>query len=166
MERAYLVAAVVVLLFFSLSVNAQEQVSSNTEMQLERNSTPLQEESTRSEEEQKNSFQLYGDIRLRAEQDWNSRRFDGSFREDRFRLRYRLRFGFTYNWTKNIKMGARIRSGVAESLQSPHNNFGHREFTGVPINLDQVFLAGDHDQFWWWAGKNSFPFWKQNELFL
>ncbi|MDB4727808.1 putative porin [Saprospiraceae bacterium] len=120
---------------------------------------------TTQKEGKKNQFKLYGDIRLRAEQDWDSRRFDGNFRDDRFRLRYRLRFGFTYNWTNNISLGARLRSGVAESLQSPHNNFGHREFTGVPINLDKVFLSGKHDKYWWWAGKNSFPFWKQNELF-
>ncbi len=140
---------IVFLFFYSLHTNAQDQISPEKEKAAEK----------------KNKLKLYGDIRLRAEQDWNSRNFNGSFRDDRFRIRYRLRFGLTYNWTKNISMGARLRSGVAESLQSPHNNFGHREFTGIPINLDKVFLSGKHDKFWWWAGKNSFPFWKQNELF-
>lgn len=110
-------------------------------------------------------FHLFGDIRLRAEQDWDSRTFDGSFREDRFRLRMRMRIGFNYDWSEQISFGARIRSGVNESLQSPHNNFGHREFTGFPISIDKVFLTGKHEKFWWWAGKNDFPFWKQNELF-
>ena len=156
----------IVFVFFNLFyVNAQEQASLDHKNKVEAQTDIVKEESIKPTEEEKNQFKLYGDIRLRAEQDWNSRRFNGTFREDRFRLRYRLRFGFTYNWNKGISFGARIRSGVAESLQSPHNNFGHREFTGVPINLDKIFLTGKHDQFWWWAGKNSFPFWQQNELF-
>ena len=113
----------------------------------------------------KGTLLFSGDIRTRLEQDWNSRRFDGSFRDDRFRLRYRLRVGFNYYWNNHIQFGARIRSGVDESMQSPHNNFGHREFTGLPINIDKVYISGTYKDIWWWAGKNKFPFWKQNELF-
>jgi len=113
----------------------------------------------------KNNLEFYGDIRLRAEQDWDSRNFNGTMRDDRFRLRHRLRMGLTYYWNDRISFGARLRSGVAESLQSPHNNFGHKEFTGFPINIDKVYIKGDFGKIWWWAGKNSFPFWKQNELF-
>ena len=117
------------------------------------------------EKEEKKTLELYGDVRFRGEQDWNSRTFIGVLRPDRFRLRVRMRVGFTFNWSKQISIGARIRSGVNESLQSPHNNLGHREFTGFPLNIDKVYISGKHDHFWWWAGKNSFPFWKQNELF-
>ncbi|MEP0985070.1 putative porin [Ekhidna sp.] len=112
-----------------------------------------------------NKLNLFADFRFRTEQDWDSRNFDGTSREDRFRLRYRLRFGFEYDYDKNISFGARLRTGVNETLQSPHNNFGHQEFTGVPINFDRIFLRGDYDKFWWLVGKDNLPFWKQNELF-
>ncbi len=160
MKWTYPVRCTVFFLFHSIYLHAQ-----GLETNIDHGVKVFQEEKTNQEEDKKPDFNLYGDIRLRAEQDWDSRNFNGSLRDDRFRLRYRLRLGLTYNWTENITMGARIRSGVAESLQSPHNNFGHREFTGVPINLDKVFLSGKYDKYWWWAGKNSFPFWTQNELF-
>ncbi len=163
MKHFYLLLTTLILV--SLNASAQMKTGSNIGNESNAQLTVQRGEIDELEGKKINTLSLLGDIRLRGEQDWNSRRFDGSFREDRFRLRYRLRLGLTYDWTKNIKMGLRIRSGVAESLQSPHNNFGHREFTGVPINLDKVFLAGDHDYFWWWAGKNKFPFWTQNELF-
>lgn len=118
-----------------------------------------------SEQEKNDKLTLHGDVRFRAEQDWNSRMFNGSFREDRFRLRHRLRIGLKYKMNDLFSMGASIRSGVDESIQSPHNNLGHKELTGYPVNIYKVYLRGDHDKFWWWAGKNSFPFWKQNELF-
>lgn len=112
-----------------------------------------------------NSLVLNGDFRFRAEQDWDSRQFNGNYREDRFRLRYRFRFGLRYHWGEHISMETRIRSGVDESLQSPHNNFGYKEFTGVPVNIDKLFVKAEYGKFWMWVGKNSFPFWKQNELF-
>ena len=119
------------------------------------------------EEEPKNNdkLTLSADVRFRAEQDWDSKNFDGSLRDDRFRLRHRFRVGLKYNWNDTYSMGASVRSGVDESIQSPHNNLGHKELTGYPINIYRVFLRGDHEKFWWWAGKNDFPFWKQNELF-
>ena len=80
---------------------------------------------SKEEEKKDNHLDLYGDIRLRAEQDWDSRRFNGTFRNDRFRLRYRFRIGLTYNWNKQISLGARLRSGVAESLQSTSHAGGN-----------------------------------------
>ena len=103
-----------------------------------------QMEGAEEEDAEKDKLKLFGDIRLRAEQDWDSRRFNGEFRDDRFRLRYRLRIGFSYKMSKHLSFGARLRSGVAESLQSPHNNLGHREFTGFPINIDKVYLDGKY----------------------
>jgi len=110
------------------------------------------------------SLQLYGDLRLRGELDWNSLRPDGTFRDDRTRLRYRLRFGFEYRWGDQISFGARIRSGDPRDQQSPHSTLG-REFESPGISIDKAFLKGNHKDFWWWGGKNDFPFWKQNELF-
>ena len=112
-----------------------------------------------------NDLSIHGDMRFRVEQDWDSRFFNGDYREDRFRLRHRFRVGLKYQLNKEFSMGASIRSGVDESIQSPHNNLGHKELTGYPVNIYRVYLKGEHNQFWWWAGKNDFPFWKQNELF-
>jgi hypothetical protein len=163
-EVRFLTLSITLILSIS-NVNAQESASVTNDMMLNNQVTIHNSELSEQEDQEHNKLKLFGDIRLRAEQDWDSRNFNGSFREDRFRLRYRLRLGLTFNWNEHITMGARIRSGVDESLQSPHNNFGHREFSGVPINLDKIYLTGKHDNYWWWAGKNSFPFWKQNELF-
>ena len=48
-----------------------------------------------------------GDFRFRVEQDWNSKKSDGTFRDDRTRLRYRLRAGVEYT-DKWFKTGFRI----------------------------------------------------------
>ncbi len=40
-----------------------------------------------------------GDFRFRIEQDWNSKKSDGTYRENRSRLRYRFRFGANYQLT-------------------------------------------------------------------
>jgi len=109
-------------------------------------------------------LKLYGDVRIRAEQDWNSKKTDGSMRKDRTRLRYRLRFGFKYNWNQNIEFGGRIISGNPKNQQSPHVSFGN-EFESSSVSIDKVYLKYKKNSFWAWAGKNSFPFWKQNELF-
>jgi ABC-type phosphate transport system substrate-binding protein len=109
------------------------------------------------------SLQLYGDFRFRSELDWDSRRPDGTFRSNRMRFRYRLRFGFTYAWSDQISFGARVRAGDRKDQQSPHVTLSN-EFETPSINIDKAYLQGQHGNFWWWGGKNTFPFWKQNEL--
>ena len=165
MNKTHLIKIAIVIFILPLNIYGQEEVSLVKVINEPEDEKVEKGEQTKKEEEEKKVLELYGDVRFRGEQDWNSRTFIGILRNDRFRLRVRMRVGFTFNWSKQISIGARIRSGVNESLQSPHNNLGHREFTGFPLNIDKVFLAGKHDHFWWWAGKNSFPFWKQNELF-
>lgn len=120
-------------------------------------------------EEKKLNF--YGDFRFRPEYDWNSNNATSSSndgigkRKDRFRLRYRMRFGFVYDWNTDIKIGMRLRTGVPSSIQSPHVNFGYKGLGMVPFNLDKIFFRYDRGVYWGWVGKNSFPFWTQNELF-
>jgi len=109
-------------------------------------------------------LKLSGDVRFRSEQDWNSQKSDGSFRKDRSRLRYRLRFGFNYKWSDFIQFGGRIRSGNPSDQQSPHNTIGSEMEPGS-FSIDKAFISGKYDMFWWNLGKSSFPFWKQNELF-
>lgn len=111
---------------------------------------------------------LYGDLRLRLESDWDSRQADGTEREDRRRVRMRARLGLEYAPNEHVLVGARLRSGSDASQQSPHitildfdgNDTGDAEF-----NLDRWFLEARRSGFWGWAGRNSAPFWKQNELF-
>jgi len=109
-------------------------------------------------------LKLYSDIRIRAEHDWDSKKSDGTYRNDRTRGRYRLRFGFNYNWSKQIQFGGRFRSGNPKDQQSPHIDFGSEMEPGA-FKIDKAFIKGDYDRFNWSLGKNSFPFWKQNELF-
>ena len=56
------------------------------------------------------------DFRFRIEEDWNSRKPDGSYRDDRTRLRYRLRAGFDYQYNEWASFGARLRTGFPLSL--------------------------------------------------
>ena len=59
----------------------------------------------------KTKLSFKGDFRFRVEQDWDSRKSDGSYRNDRTRLRYRARFGVTYNYSNWVSFGMRLRTG-------------------------------------------------------
>lgn len=105
-----------------------------------------------------------GDIRFRIEQDWNSRKSDGSYRDNRTRYRYRARFGATYKHKDWVSLGFRLRTGDPKKQQDPHLTIGD-EFNSFPIAFDKVYAKFDYKWFSSWIGKNSFPFEKQNELF-
>ena len=108
-----------------------------------------------------------GDFRFRIEQDWNSRRSDGSYREDRTRLRYRARFGVTYQANEWGSFGIRLRTGYREKQQDPQLTLGDgfNEFGTVPIGFEKLYFQVRHKWLDAWVGKNTFPFEKQNELF-
>lgn len=107
------------------------------------------------------------DLRLRAEQDWNSRKSDGSYREDRFRLRFRVRAGLKYKPNDWGSFGVRFRTGYPEKQQDPHLTIGdgYHEFESVPIGLDKLYFAVHKKWLDGWLGRNTFPFEKSNELF-
>ena len=107
-----------------------------------------------------------GDFRFRVEQDWNSKKSDGSFRENRTRLRYRLRAGVEYS-DKWYSTGFRIRTGNPIKQQDPQLTLGDgsKEFGTLPIGLEKVYFQGEWSKFKFWVGKNTFPFEKSNELF-
>ena len=107
-----------------------------------------------------------GDFRFRAEQDWDSRRPDGTFRDDRFRFRYRLRAGATFE-NKWYSAGVRVRTGVLRKQQDPQLTLGdaEMEFGTLPIGLEKAYFQGKWDSFVFWLGKNTYPFEKSNELF-
>lgn len=108
-----------------------------------------------------------GDFRFRIEQDWNSRKSNGTYRENRSRLRYRFRFGANYQVTEWAEFGMRIRTGFREKQQDPQLTLGKgfKEFSSVPIGFEKLYFKAHYKNFSGWLGKNTFPFEKQNELF-
>jgi hypothetical protein len=112
----------------------------------------------------------HADFRFRLERDWDSRRSDGSERDDRLRARIRLRFGADFNLSERITLGFRARSGSAMSQQSPHItvvDFDRNDRGDADVMLDKWYLRGESagGRRSGWIGRNAFPFWKQNELF-
>jgi hypothetical protein len=108
-----------------------------------------------------------GDFRFRTEHDWNSRKSDGSYRDDRSRLRYRARFGINYQYNDWVSFGFRIRTGYREKQQDPHLTLGDGfgEFGTLPVGFEKLFFRVKYKWLEAWAGKNTFPFEKQDELF-
>jgi len=115
----------------------------------------------------KTKLSFKGDFRFRVEQDWDSRKSDGSYRNDRTRLRYRARFGVTYNYSNWVSFGMRLRTGNPKKQQDPQLTLGDgfKEFGTLPIGLEKVYFKGKWNTFYFWIGKNTFPFEKNNELF-
>ncbi|MBU2949334.1 putative porin [Tamlana agarivorans] len=108
-----------------------------------------------------------GDFRFRVEQDWDSRKSDGSYRDDRTRLRYRARFGVYYSYNTHISFGARIRTGDPKKQQDPQLTLGDgfKEFGTLPIGFERAYAQFKFNWFTGWVGKNTYPFEKSNELF-
>lgn len=111
---------------------------------------------------------LYGDLRFRFEEDWDSRRPDGTLRDARGRLRLRARLGLSWSPVDVVDVGFRLRSGRRISQQSPHLTFWDFDGNGrdpAELVFDRWFLSVGHDDTVVWFGRNSDPFWKQDELF-
>ncbi len=106
------------------------------------------------------------DFRFRVEQDWDSKKSDGTFRDNRTRLRYRLRAGVTYG-AKWYEAGFRVRTGNPRKQQDPQLTLGDgfKEFGTLSIGIEKLYFLGNWDTFRFWVGKNTFPFEKSNELF-
>ncbi len=110
------------------------------------------------------SFEM--DFRFRAEQDWNSRKSDGTYRDDRSRLRYRMRAGVVFK-EKDHSFGLRIRTGDQRKQQDPQLTLGKglMEFGTLPIGFEKIYWEFSRNLFKLWLGKNTYPFDKNNELF-
>lgn len=111
---------------------------------------------------------IYGDARLRLEADWDSQNSSGGERSDRNRLRTRFRVGVNFAPAEKIKLGFRLRSGSDFSHQSPHItliDFDDNDTGDSDFNFDKWFASYSDGGATIWAGRNSLPFWKQNELF-
>jgi hypothetical protein len=111
---------------------------------------------------------LSGDFRFRIEHDWDSARANGSLRADRTRARVRARLGVQWRKSENSELGLRLRTGTDGSHQSPHItviDFDDNDTGPADFNFDKWYLKGTGAKSWAWVGRNSFPFWKQNEMF-
>lgn len=119
------------------------------------------------QEETEKKLSFTGDFRFRIEQDWNSRKSDGTYRDDRTRLRYRARIGMYYKATDWASFGVRLRTGDPDKQQDPQLTLGDGfdEFSTLPISFEQLFFRARYKWLDAWVGKNAFSFEKQNELF-
>jgi hypothetical protein len=109
-----------------------------------------------------------GDFRFRLEHDFDSQRGDGSERADRLRARVRARLALTYKASDSLTFGLRLRSGSDFSQQSPHvtlYDFDDNDTGDAHFNFDKSYLRAKKGKGWAWAGRNSLPIWKPNELF-
>jgi len=110
---------------------------------------------------------VFADFRIRAESDWDSTRDDGTERDDRDRLRIRARLGARYDPNRYVRLGVRVRTGSDDAQQSGHItvlDFDDNSTGDADVNLDQWYLRGNRGRFQGWVGRNSMPFWKQNDL--
>lgn len=113
-----------------------------------------------------NKIHFESDFRFRIEQDWDSRKSNGSYRDDRTRFRYRLRAGATFK-EKFYSLGFRIRTGNNKKQQDPQLTLGkgYKEFGTLPIGLEKLYVQSHYKDIRIWFGKNSYSFLKNNELF-
>ena len=111
----------------------------------------------------------FGDFRVRLEQDWDSLNGDGTKRDDRLRLRVRVRAGFNVRIDDNWSAVVAARSGPDLSQQSPHITIV--DFEGGPtgpyeFNLDHWYLKYGSGGFDAWIGRNAMSYWHQDDLFV
>jgi len=109
---------------------------------------------------------LAADLRVRYESDWDSQNAAGVARTDRQRARLRARAGFTYQLDGDWSVGARVRTGSRFSQQSPHLTFwGNDDVTDdFAAQADRYFVQYKHGPLTAWGGRNTTPFWQQNEM--
>jgi len=114
-------------------------------------------------------FRPYGDFRLRLEQDWDSLNGDGTKRDDRLRLRIRVRAGVEATINDQWSAVVALRSGPDQSQQSPHItivDFDDGPTGPYDFNLDHWYLNYSKGGFAAWAGRNEMSFWHQDDLFI
>jgi len=114
------------------------------------------------------SFSLYSDFRYRLESDWDSKQANGVERDDRTRSRIRVRLGMEWKTSPTTLVNVRLRTGANDSQQGTHITIkDHNGNDNGPkdVNADKWFLKYQRDGFWASLGRNSLPFWKQNEFY-
>jgi len=114
-------------------------------------------------------FEVYADMRLRGEHDWDSQDATGVPRHDRPRLRVRARLGFDYHRDDHLSFAMRLRTGAQENHQSANVSilgFGADDDTGdADFNFDRWLVRYQREGLWTWAGRDEKPFWQPNDMF-
>jgi len=121
------------------------------------------------DDEAQDRFRPFGDFRVRLEQDWDSLNGDGTERDDRLRLRVRLRGGIEARIDDHWSAVIAARSGPDLSQQSPHITIVDFEggATGpYEFNLDHWYLEYNRGAFEAWIGRNEVSYWHQDDLFV
>lgn len=115
----------------------------------------------------KSDLTISGDVRLRYEWDWDSQNAAGVARTDRDRARVRARLNAGYKLSSEWSLGARARTGNRLSQQSPHLTFSANDdlTDDFAVQLDRYFVQFKQGPLTVWGGRNSTPFWQQNEMF-
>lgn len=111
---------------------------------------------------------IYGDFRARIESDFGNHESDGDELEGRTRARVRVRLGTEYSPYDHVKLGMRVRSGLVEGQQIANitiydfdgNNTGDADFS-----FDKWYLEYSIGGLSTWMGRNSIPYWHQNQLY-
>jgi len=112
---------------------------------------------------------IFGDFRLRLEQDWDSLQGDGSKRDDRLRLRIRVRGGLKYQFSEKWSALVQARSGSNQSQQSPHitiHDFDDGQSGPYEFDLDHWYMRFESGGLEAWVGRNELSFWHQDDFFV
>ena len=121
------------------------------------------------EEQDNERLKFFGDARLRLEQDWDSLQGDGTKRDDRLRLRVRLRGGVDVRINDNWSALVQARTGPHLSQQSPHITI--YDFDGGPtgpaeFNFDHWYVNYKSGGLSAWVGRNELSAWHQDDMFV
>lgn len=114
------------------------------------------------------AFYATGDVRLRLEEDWDSKTASGSRRPDRGRARIRVRLRGTARVADKLTLGAGLRTGNEGSQQNANVTFldfnGNRRDPGA-LALDSYYARFSFGRLTGTAGRFDLPFFTQNEYF-
>jgi len=113
-------------------------------------------------------IKLLGDFTLRLVGDWDSQDAMEVPRDDRNRARVRGRLGLEFTPQSWITFGARIQTGREGNQRSAFSTILSSDNAGseeLDVFANRYYVAAQSGRVWGWAGRNSFTFWKQNELF-
>ncbi len=109
-------------------------------------------------EEGESSLTIFGDMRLRIEQDDDSNKDDT---RDRWRIRLRPGMKFVYNKTASV--GFRLRTATG-SIQSPHQTLEVGDPSGnQQFGVDRAFFKLKFAGFYVWGGKNAINIWNPGD---
>lgn len=107
-------------------------------------------------------------LRLRFESDWNVYRATGAARPGRDRLRLGGNSELQYTPIKELNLGVRV--AIGNDNRGSYGNVDLIDFQNNPrpgnnVYLDKWYIKYNGDNWWLWGGRNTIPFWVQNDFF-